>query len=79
MLMKEIREPLRTCEKYETQVFKELKCWRSSISYLNQLKGFFGEYRLTEHSCIDRRLSANEKARENHQPLIASLKYSKDA
>ena len=35
-------------EKYETQVFKELKCWRSSISYLNQLKGFFGEYRLTE-------------------------------
>lgn len=35
-------------EKYETQVFRELKSWRSSISYLNQLKDFFGEYRLTE-------------------------------
>ncbi|GAB62737.1 putative phage integrase [Candidatus Jettenia caeni] len=35
-------------EKYETQVFRELKGWRSSISYLNQLKDFFGKYRLAE-------------------------------
>ena len=31
-------------EKYERQVFKELKGWKSSQSYLNQLKEFFGPH-----------------------------------
>ncbi len=35
-------------EKYEAQVFKELKSWRSTQSYLDQLKKFFGSYTLAE-------------------------------
>jgi integrase len=35
-------------EKYESQVFKELKNWGSAMSYLNQLKDFFGPYTLYE-------------------------------
>jgi len=39
---------LELAEKYEYQVFRELKGWRYSISYLNQLKDFFGKYKLCE-------------------------------
>ena len=39
---------LELAEKYEYQVFRELKSWRCSISYLNQLKDFFGKYKLNE-------------------------------
>ncbi|NUO09815.1 MAG: site-specific integrase [Candidatus Brocadia sp.] len=39
---------LELAEKYEYQVFRELKSWRYSISYLNQLKDFFGKYKLSE-------------------------------
>lgn len=34
--------------KYESQVFKELRQWEKSQSYLNQLKDFFGPYTLFE-------------------------------
>lgn len=33
-------------EKYETQIFKELKSYRNNRCFLNQLKDFFGAYRL---------------------------------
>lgn len=35
-------------EKYEAQVFRELKSWKDSQSYLNQLKEYFGSYTLTK-------------------------------
>ena len=34
-------------EKYETQVFKELKSYQKNRCYLNQLRDFFGKYRLS--------------------------------
>lgn len=34
-------------EKYETQVFKELKSYQKNRCYLNQLRDFFGTYRLS--------------------------------
>lgn len=35
-------------EKYETQVFKELKCYQKNRCYVNQLRVFFGKYKLSE-------------------------------
>ncbi|MHC4184286.1 MAG: Arm DNA-binding domain-containing protein, partial [Planctomycetota bacterium] len=34
-------------EKYETQVFKELKSYQKNRCYLYQLRDFFGKYRLS--------------------------------
>ncbi|MBZ0107370.1 MAG: tyrosine-type recombinase/integrase [Candidatus Scalindua rubra] len=34
-------------EKYETQVFRELKSYQKNRCYLNQLRDFFGKYRLS--------------------------------
>ena len=35
-------------ERYESRVFKELKSWQSTKSYLKQLKEFFGPYTLSK-------------------------------